>query len=187
MPKRNWLFSLLTCAGLSSLALPASGQALLPYTPQLNPEQLEQQGLELAQDAIQLVRFQQYDLALPRAKLSARLAPERYETWFILGSLYLQQEDLATAIDALQQAHSIAPEEAAVLFTLGNAHFQNDNYGEAAKAIAAGLELEPDVPSALFDLGNSYLKLDKLADAIASYQKAVAAEAKFWPAINNID
>ncbi len=186
MPKRNWLFSLLAVAGLWSVALPVSGQALLPYTPQLNSEQLEQQGLELAQEAVQLVRFQQYELALPRAKLAAQLAPNRFQTWFILGSLYVQQEKLDEGIEALQQAHSLAPEEAQILFTLGSAYFQSGNYRAALAELEAGLKIEPDVPGALFDLGNVHLMLEQFPEAIASYKKAFAQDKKFWPAINNI-
>ena len=53
MPKRNWLFSLLTLTSLWSIALPVSGQALLPYTLELDSKKLEQQGLELVEDAVQ--------------------------------------------------------------------------------------------------------------------------------------
>jgi tetratricopeptide (TPR) repeat protein len=52
--------------------------------------------------------------------------------------------------------------------------------------LQAGLKIKPDVPEALFDLGNAYYKLKRFPDAIAQYQKAVAKEKKFWPAINNI-
>jgi tetratricopeptide (TPR) repeat protein len=38
----------------------------------------------------------------------------------------------------------------------------------------------------LFDLGNGYYMLGRLPEAIAQYNKAVANDKKFWPAINNI-
>lgn len=184
--KYNWLLSLLACTGLWSITLPVLGQALLPYTPQLNNEQLEQQGLELADDAVQLVRFQQYELALSRAKLATQLAPNQFQSWFILGTLYIQQKELDKGVEALQKALSLAPSEAGIKFTLGNAYFQQGKYQEAATELQDGLKIKPDTPAALFDLGNSYLKLNKMSDAIASYQKAIALEKNFWPAINNI-
>jgi tetratricopeptide (TPR) repeat protein len=52
--------------------------------------------------------------------------------------------------------------------------------------LTSGLKRKPDVPEALFDLGNSYFMLKQFPDAIAQYEKAVAQEKKFWPAINNI-
>jgi tetratricopeptide (TPR) repeat protein len=171
-----------------SASLPAWGQALLPYTPNLDIEKLEEQGLALAEDAIQLVRFRQYELALGRAKLATQLAPDQYQTWFILGSLYLQQEELDQGIDTLNKALSLAPEEETpgILFTLGNAYFQTEEYDKAAKVLEDGLKLQPETPTALFDLGNVYLKMGRYGEAITAYDTAVDQEAEFWPAINNI-
>ncbi|MEL7522911.1 MAG: tetratricopeptide repeat protein, partial [Cyanobacteria bacterium J06553_1] len=95
--------SLIACASLSSLSLPAKGQAVLPYVPKLDSEKLELQGLQLLQDAVQLIRFQQYDLALPRAELATQLAPDNYDVWLILGSLYLQQERVEAGIEVLEK------------------------------------------------------------------------------------
>ncbi len=188
MPKSNWLFSFLAgVTSLGSLALPASGQALLPYTLELDSEQLEQQGLNLVQDAVQLVRFQQYELALPRAKLATQVAPDNFQTWFVLGSLYLQNEEADKAIESLQISRSLAPaEESGILFTLGSAYFQKGNYQAAIENIEKGLEVEPNAVEALFDLGNSYLMLKNYSKALSSYEQAYNKEQKFWPAINNI-
>lgn len=183
--KRIFL-SLLVLLGLGSAPLPAAGQALLPYTLQIDSKQLEQQGLLLAQDAAQLVRFGQYQLALPRAQMATQLAPKRFQTWFLLGSLYVQASKFDQGITALKQAQSLEPKEASVLFTLGNAYFQQGKYDASVSTLQAGLKLKPDVPEALFDLGNAYYKINRFEQAIAQYQKAVAKEPQFWPAINNI-
>ncbi|NBD15803.1 MAG: tetratricopeptide repeat protein [Cyanobacteria bacterium] len=185
--KQNWLISLAACAGMWSIAVPAShAQALLPHTLEPNFENLEEQGLALAQDAAQLVRFQQYDAALARAKVATQLAPEAYQPWFIWGSLEARNENLEQALIALKKAHTLAPEEPQVLFTLGSAYFQQGDYQQALQELKAGLELEPDSPEALFDMGNTHLKLGQYDSAIASYQKSAQLEAGFWPAINNI-
>jgi tetratricopeptide (TPR) repeat protein len=186
VPKHNWLFSWLISAGLWGAALPISAQALLPYTPQLNPGKLEEQGIVLAQEAIQLFRFQQYEAALSRAELATQLAPKLYQSWFILGSLYVQQKKFSEGIEVLHKAHALAPQEADIFFSLGNAYFQAGDYSASVKELKQGLSLKPDEIDALFDLGNSYLKLEQYKDAIASYEKAINLEKKFWPAINNI-
>ena len=186
VPKRNWLLFLLMGMGLWTWATPSQGQALLPYNPNLNTEQIEQQGLSLTEDVIQLVRFQQYDLALARAKLAVQLAPQRFQTWFILGTLYLQQDKVDLGIQSLLKAQSMAPEEAGIKFTLGNAYFQKGDYTTAIAALQAGLKIKPETTAALFDLGNSYLKLGQYGDAILSYEKAVSIDKSFWPAINNM-
>lgn len=187
MPKFNWLFSSIACAGiLGTSALSVKSQALLPYTPLIYSEKLEQQGLQLLQDAVQLIKFQQYELALPRAELATQLAPNNFEVWFILGGLYLQQEEVDNGINVLQKAENLAPEEEGILFTLGNAYFQKGDYESALKKLEAGLEIEDNAPEALFDLGNTYFKLSKLSKAIDSYQKAFEQKETFWPAINNV-
>lgn len=186
MPKLNWLFSLFAIAGFSTIALPVSGQALLPYTLQLDSEELEQQGVALIQDAVQLVRFEQYDLALPRAKLATQLAPNLFETWFVLGSLYVQQKEFDKGIEVLMKARAIAPDEPGIMFTLGSAYFQKTNYNAAIKELEAGLKLDPEATEALFDLGNSYLMLQRYPESIAVYERAIAQNEEFWPAINNI-
>jgi tetratricopeptide (TPR) repeat protein len=54
------------------------------------------------------------------------------------------------------------------------------------KELQAGLKINSEVPQAYFDLGNTYLKLNQYSDAIVSYEKAIALQADFWPATNNI-
>lgn len=186
MPKHIPVLSILVLLGLLTVQVPVSAQALVPYTLQLDSKELEQQGLNLAQEAVQLVRFQQYELALPRATLATELAPKTYQTWFILGSLYVQNKELDKGIEALQRAKTIAPKEAGILFTLGSARFQKKEYNAAISELETGLKLKPNVPEALFDLGNAYFMLKQYPKAIAQYEKAVAQEKKFWPAMNNI-
>jgi tetratricopeptide (TPR) repeat protein len=186
VPKLKFLFSLLIFLVIGSP--PAFSQALLPYAIEPELGQMEQAGIEIAEDAIQLARFRRNDAALSRAKLAVQLAPNLYQTWFILGSLYLQTDQVQPGIDALTQALSIAPEDAQanIKFSLGSAYFQKKDYKSAIAEIEAGLKMKPDIPPALFDLGNSYLKLEQYPEAIAAYEKAVSKEKDFWPAINNI-
>lgn len=185
MPKKISLVALCLTLGLWSTQ-PASAQALIPHAPQVDFKRLEQQGLGLAQEAAQLAQFDQDQLALSRARLSVQLAPKRPETWAILGSLYLETNQAEPAIDALKRANTLDPKNAAILFALGTAHFQKGQYAESVNQIQAGLKLKPDTTGAWFDLGNAYLMQKKNRDAIVSYEKAIAQDKKFWPAINNI-
>ncbi|MGL5835351.1 MAG: tetratricopeptide repeat protein [Waterburya sp.] len=182
---KNWLISLIACASISSFSLPARGQAVLPYVPQLDSKKLESQGLQLLQEAVQLIRFQQYELALPRAELATQLAPTNYDVWFILGSLYVQQEKVDQGIKVLEKAQTLAPEKEGILFRLGEAYFQKGEYETAKEKFEAGLAIK-NVPDALFSLGNTYLKLAKFDEAIDAYEEALALEKTFWPALNNV-
>jgi tetratricopeptide (TPR) repeat protein len=186
VPKRSSVISLLLVAGLWTVAQPVQGQALVPYVLQLDNEQLEQQGLGLAQEAAQLAQFQQYELALARAQLSSQLLPDNADVWALVGSLHLQLGQLDPGIQALLKARSLDLTNSAVLFALGSAYFQKENYNLAAQYITSGLRLRPDMPGALFDLGNAYYMLNQFDTAIEQYEKAVDIDETFWPAINNI-
>jgi len=57
------------------VATPALGQALVPHSGNRSSP-IEQQGLSLAQEAAQLAQFQQYEMALPRARLATNWLPK---------------------------------------------------------------------------------------------------------------
>ena len=69
MPKRTSFLSALTVLSMLTAAHPVFGQALVPHMVQLDTNKLEQQGIGLVQEATQLAQFQQFDLALSRARM----------------------------------------------------------------------------------------------------------------------
>ena len=148
--------------------------------------QRKKEGLDLIQQAVALARTEQYEAALAKAERATQLAPNIYQSWFLLGSLYLELDKLDLGIEALERARSLAPNEAEILFALGSGRFQKADYRGAIAELQAGLKIKPDVPTALFDLGNSYYKLKQYEAAIAQYEKVIDREEKFWPALNNI-
>ncbi|MBD2773457.1 tetratricopeptide repeat protein [Iningainema tapete] len=186
MPKRIGLISILVICGLLSTPRDVYAQALIPHTLQLDVTKLEQQGLSLAQEAAQLAQFQQYEIALPRARLASQLAPKNDKVWLLLGGLYLQTKNLDNAITALKQAQSLNPKNGDIHFALGSAHFQQQKYSEAIGYFQTGLNLKPNDPEGLFDLGNAYYMVGKKPEALVQYKKAVSFNKKFWPAINNV-
>ncbi len=186
MLSRKILLFLLSVCGLTFNPAMVQAQLAVPYSPNVDSEVLAPYSSQLLQDAVQLIRFREFDLALLRAKLAAQLSPNQYETWFILGTLYVQTQESQAGVDALLRAKELAPEEAEVLFSLGNSYFQVGDYEASIREINAGLQINREVPQAFFDLGNAHLQLRQFPDAIASYQEAVELESEFWPAINNI-
>ncbi|MDY6936290.1 MAG: tetratricopeptide repeat protein [Cyanobacteriota bacterium] len=186
MPKFKFFISLPIALAVWGISQPARGQALVPHSLQLNAGQLEEIGESLVLEANQWAQFQQFEYALPRAKLAAQLLPDSAEAWAILGSLHLQMEEASAAIAALEKARELTPENATILFALGSAHFQNQDYERAALELEAGLELAPDTVGALFDLGNAHYLMGNLSEAIARYEEAIELDAQFWPATNNM-
>jgi len=179
--------SLIAVLGFWSAAQPVlQAQALTPHVPQLEAKQLEEVGLTLLQESLQLAQLQQYELAVPRAALAAQLIPGNAEVWSLLGGLYLQNNEIDQGIAALQRSHKLDSKNSSVLFALGSAYFQKGDYNASVEYLTSGLKIKPDVTGALFDLGNSYLMLQRYPEAVKQYEKAVAKDKEFWPAINNI-
>jgi tetratricopeptide (TPR) repeat protein len=174
------------CGVASINVAPTNAQALVPHAVKLNFGNLEEQGIALARDAAQLAQFEQYDLALPRARLAVQLAPQAYQTQAVLGSLYLRKEEYAKAIASLSTAHSLKKDNPAILFSLGSAHLRKGDYNSAIQKIKQGLAIEPKEPTAIFDLGNAYYLAKRYDEAISEFTRVTELEKKFWAATNNI-
>jgi tetratricopeptide (TPR) repeat protein len=185
--KASWLVAVGICATLLQINVPPLiAQTVLPYAPALDSDELEQEGIRLVEDAIQLSSLQQYDVALPYAKLATQLAPEMYQSWFVLGTIYSETDRAEEAIPILQKARKMKPNQGGIFFSLGSAYFKLGQYQQSVNEINLGLKLEPDSANAWFDLGNNYLMLKNYTEAVTAYRTALKNDSGFWPATNNI-
>ncbi|AFY75244.1 cytochrome c biogenesis factor [Synechococcus sp. PCC 7502] len=171
---------------LANAVNPVNAQALIPHTIKLNFGNVETQALALARDAAQLAQFQQYDLALSRARLAVQLSPQSYQTQAVLGSIYLRTEEYPKAIASFSNALNLKKDNASIFFSLGAAYLRNTNYQLAIDKLKQGLTLAPKSPTALFDLGNAYFLTKRYDEAIAEFNQVLKLEDKFWAATNNI-
>ncbi len=171
---------------LLNTKVPVTAQALIPHTIKLNFGNVEAQALALARDAAQLAQFQQYDLALSRARLAVQLSPQSFQTQAVLGSIYLRTEEYPKAIAALTNALNLKKDNASIFFSLGAAYLRNSNYKLAIDKLKQGLVLTPKSPIAIFDLGNAYFLTKRYDEAIAEFNNVLKLEDKFWAATNNI-
>ncbi|MGB2924098.1 MAG: tetratricopeptide repeat protein [Limnothrix sp.] len=186
MPRHHWLVALGACVSVLVGEMPVRSQAVLPLVHELNQEQLEQQGMMLIEDAIQLSRFQQYEWAIPRARLSTQLIPLRFESWYILGTLLVQEQEFEEGIKVLERAKGLESKESGIYSILGAAYFQSGDYESAIPELEAALGFGEESIEVLFDLGNAQFKSERYDAAIATYERSIALQDDFWPAINNI-
>ncbi|CAN1212928.1 tetratricopeptide repeat protein [Tumidithrix helvetica PCC 7403] len=189
MRYRSGLIAILAAASSAVIGLgtaSVTAQALIPHTVRINFGNLEEQALVLAREAAQLAQFEQYDLALPRARLAVQLAPKAFQTQGILGSIYLRKEKYPEAIASLSAAYELKPDEPTILFTLGSAYLRNKDFPAAVRTLQKGLALSPNSPSAIFDLGNAYFLTKKYGEAIDQFNRVLSLDKKFWAATNNI-
>ncbi|MEM6448041.1 MAG: tetratricopeptide repeat protein [Cyanobacteria bacterium J06642_2] len=181
----RWVLGLALSLGAIAGAERVEAQVLMrPSVP--DAEVLQTQSFQLAGDAIRLAQFGQIEEAFRRIELAAQLSPNSTEVLVVLGTLYLQEEQYAKAINTLNRARVQAPDDPDILMALGSAHVRQGSYFAALDALKRGLEQQPDNLQALFDLGNAYLLLEDYDEARQAYERALEVEAEFWPAINNI-
>ncbi|MGD1850473.1 MAG: tetratricopeptide repeat protein [Cyanophyceae cyanobacterium] len=183
------LAAALAAAGVGVRPGRSLAQAVRPYTPNLNPPSVQQDGLSLFEEAGQLAQLGRYELALPRAKIAAQLLPDDVRLMRLLGGLLLQQGELGQAVEVLERAKAAGEGEEAntvVLFALGSAYGQQRRYELAIATLEEGLKEEPDELTGRFDLGNAYWMTGKLTNALEQYEQILAQDAEFWPAVNNI-
>jgi tetratricopeptide (TPR) repeat protein len=186
----NWIAQPLRVTGLAALGLALGGGAVMAQVlvrpPVPDTQLMQQQGLQLAGEAVRLAQFGQIDIALNRIELAAQLAPDTPEIKIVLGTLQLQQGNYNEAVKALQEAREQQPENSDLLLSLGSAYVRQGSYFAALDTLKRGLELDPKNLQGLFDLGNAYLLLENYDEARGTYEKAIAIDKEFWPAINNI-
>lgn len=186
MPRHQWFVALGACVSVLCTGTPVRSQAVLPLVHELNQDQLEQQGMMLIEDAIQLSRFQQYEWAIPRAKLATQLVPNRFESWYILGTLLVQEEEFTEGIRVLNRAKKLESKESGIYSILGAAYFQSGDYEKAIPELETALGFGDETIEVLFDLGNAQFKLERYDAAIATYKRSIKLRDDFWPAINNV-
>lgn len=109
-----------------------------------------------------------------------KLARARYRASVINGSYR------ASAEQALDKLMALDPANAEGLRISANLSYDSGDFPEAEKRFQAFLAKYPDDPSAITDLGSTQLFQDHVDDAIATYQKAIAKDAKFMQAHFNL-
>jgi tetratricopeptide (TPR) repeat protein len=164
----------------------ATAQVYSPHLPNIDQAHFEKEGNILFQEALQLVQIQQYPLARSRMQLATQFIPANPKAWSLLGGLYLAENKNDEALTALQKSQSLDSKDPSVWFRLGTVHFQKKDYAQSVEALQSGLAIKPNTPGALFDLGNAYLMQRNTKEAVATYEKAYAQDAKFWYPLNNM-
>lgn len=159
-------------------------QALVPYVYVPPQPLLEGTALASMTLAIRLLRLGQTEEAARLAELTVQLQPDDARSWLLLAETQRQQ-NLAKAIDALQQAKRLDPANPDIWFTEGSLALRNGKPAEALQLLRRGLELDGRNSGAYFDLGNANLLLGDSRAALVAFQRASDLRGDFWEAINN--
>ena len=115
-----------------------------------------------------------------------REQPDNIEILHALAILYVQEDNVATAIDYFQRAIKLAPNNPMLFLNLGNAYKSQQLLLQAEDAFLQAIELQPDYAAALNNLGTIYYMQEKFPEAIKYYKIALEAKPDFVDALYNL-
>ena len=120
-----------------------------------------------------------FDAALPTAEAAATTPDEKY---FVARQRYQFARDAQdasgqlTALEAIIASGAAQPDElGSAYFNLGVLAFNANDLQKSEAAFAKAVELKPADTDAMFNLGVTQIKLKKDAEALATLQRAIAA------------
>ena len=168
---------------ITGLAQPA--MAMVPYVFLPPPKGLEEAGLGIAEEAVQMLRLGQPEYAARLAELTVRLLPNDPRGWVLLAESQLRNDKSDLALYALAKAKALDPNNPGIWFAEGALALRNGKPADALGLIQKGLQLDQKNAGAYFDLGNAHILLNQPELALRAFNRAAALRANFWEAINN--
>ncbi|MDP0501185.1 MAG: tetratricopeptide repeat protein [Verrucomicrobiota bacterium JB022] len=117
------------------------------------------------------------------AALQRGIKPESSAAFdFILGNLYYQEQDMAKAIPAYQQAIKKFPNFYRAYVNIGRSYVSQNNWSEALKHLQKAMELKPGDGSLYGLLGYCYMNQGEYTTALDSYRMAIMLQpsSKDW-------
>lgn len=160
-------------------------RAMVPYVFLPQPKGLQEAGLGIAEEAVQMLRLGQPEYAARLAELTVRLLPNDPRGWVLLAESQLRNDKTDQALYALARAKSLDPNNPGIWFAEGALALRNGKPTEALGLIQKGLQLDRRNAGAYFDLGNAHILLKQPDQALRAFDQAAALRANFWEAVNN--
>ncbi len=184
MGRRLRRFLLPTVLGLlTGLGSPA--MAMVPYVFLPSQKGLQEAGLGIAEEAVQMLRLGQPEYAARLAELTVRLLPNDPRGWVLLAEAQLRDNKTKEALSALAKAKALDPNNPGIWFAEGALALRNGKPSDALELIQRGLRLDRRNAGAFFDLGNAHILLNQPEQALRAFEQAAALRGNFWEAINN--
>jgi putative PEP-CTERM system TPR-repeat lipoprotein len=163
-------------------AQPADAVAAL--APVLKDSSQDPQLLALAGESYMQVR--DFDKASVYLEKAAALAPKAAALHTSLGLSRLGQGDQAKGLSELELATTLDPKSAQATMALVQTEMNLKHYDKALVAAQALEKQQPDNPQVYNLKGAVYLVKGDKANARAAFEKAVALQPTFFPAISNL-
>lgn len=102
-----------------------------------------------------------------------KLAPANPNANFLLGYIFLQENDLVQSNTYLMKSYSLDPGQAKTLIALGQLRFEQNDYAKAIESLKAAVAMDPSQSFAHWILADSYLRQRQFDDAVKEAALAV--------------
>lgn len=126
-----------------------------------------------------------HDKAIAHYRKATELAPDFAIAYFNLGSVYKAISDKTSALQCTKQAYILAPDNLKICLQYASLLADDEQLDEAIRLLNYIEKVEPTIAAVHFSLGILLEKQGKDAQAISSYQKAIALEPTHVDAYNN--
>lgn len=156
----------------------------------------ERRARRYANQAVQLIKAQQYSAARPLLKQALDTYPHDSHTHYLMGRVCENLNEPQDAIQAYQRSIYIYAKNEKAHFSLAGLYLKNKNPAEAARHYEKVVELNPDYEFAPYQLGLAYhqyaLTLSKelaapyYSKAEQAFEKMLAKNPKFTDAYNGL-
>jgi len=127
-----------------------------------------------------------YDKAIKYYSQAAKYDYNGGITYTYLANAYQLKKDTLGALKILQEGFGKYPQDKDVLNSLIQIYLDQDQTGEAMKYLDMAMKKDPDNATYYFIQGTLYEKTDQYDKAIASYQKSIDVDNKYFNSCYNM-
>lgn len=115
-----------------------------------------------------------------------KLSPSNPDAYHLAGLVFLQTNQISSAIEYIKKATDFSPKHADAWNNLGISYFNNSNYDDAIKAYKRCIKINKKNYQAHNNLGNVYRELGKFEKSINHFKEAIRLAPLYAEAYNNL-
>eukprot|EP00177_Eucheuma_denticulatum_P005207 GFKZ01009488.1.p1 GENE.GFKZ01009488.1~~GFKZ01009488.1.p1 ORF type:complete len:1336 (+),score=158.89 GFKZ01009488.1:562-4569(+) len=111
--------------------------------------------------------------AVEMLQRALRIDDGNAETYYLIGRIYMANNEFRVAYDNYQLAVHLDPKNAYFWCSIASLYYQRGQYRDAMDAYSRAVQIYADIPEVWYDLGTLYELYSQFDDAADSYRRAL--------------